>query len=167
MNHWNYLRRVLKQHDIYLKGSVGTTSRESRALAKKAAEWITANQTEIKRLVERAKVRAPIQSVMRPIGYNFAENAAMNALDNLLFLNSDVLLMARNAISVAKGYYLTQAKLSLNPLHWIEVVLFLPKEILTASGIEITSKLMNVSLTLVQIIYWAALAAWAILGIKA
>ena len=166
INHWYYLRQVLRKHDKYLAGAVKNASKELKESSLKAAEWITANQTEIKRRIDKAGVNAPRKTIMEPAGLGFAGQQTINALDNLLFLNAELLQQARRTIEVAKGYYLAHAKLSLSPLHWIEVLLFLPRELITASGIEVTSKAVELVLKMVQIAYWVILAALALFGLK-
>ncbi len=40
MNHWYYLRRVLRQHDRYIAGVSKNASTELKESSKKAAEWL-------------------------------------------------------------------------------------------------------------------------------
>jgi hypothetical protein len=166
ISHWNYLRRVLQQHDIFLKGAFKNSPEDLKSASGSAGKWITENLTEIKRQVKNAGVASPNKSFMEPVGMGYVQQQKINPLDNLLFLNIDIIHIARNSIEVAKGHYLTQAKLSLNPIHWIEVALFLPKEILTISGVEVTSKIISVVLNMVQILYWIALVVVALMKIK-
>lgn len=127
IGHCNYLRRVLQQHDIYLKGAFKNSPEDLKPASLSAEKWITENLTEIKRQIKNAGVDSPNKSFMEPMGMGYAQQQTINALDNVLFLNSDIINMARNSIEVAKGHYLIQAKLSLNQIHWIDVALFLPK----------------------------------------
>ena len=55
---------------------------------------------------------------------------------------------------LAKGYYVAQSKLSLSPLYWIELIVFLPREIIKASGFKTTTKHLDVITKIIQIFYW-------------
>ena len=115
-NHWYYLRQALAQHDKYLNGLANNALKEVKEKSEKAAEWLTANQTEIKRRVERTGIHGPRKTYMEPMGLGYAGQQTINALDNLIFKNTEILQQARSAITLAKGHYLTQAKLSLSDL---------------------------------------------------
>ncbi len=157
LNAWRYLAKALRKHHQYIKGIPGNANKDEKEASRAAAGWLTSNLTEIKRRVQAAGVQNPTHRFMEPAGYGHLVPQSMTALDNILFHNEDILTGANQALSLAAGHYKTQAILSINPLYWLEVVFFLPKQLVSASGIEVTSKVAEIGLKLVQIAYWIAI----------
>ena len=166
LNHWYFFRTVIANHNAFIKGLSDNSTEEEKKASGEASNWLTSNLTEIKRRIIRSGVNIPVKSVMEPAGYGFVGQGSMNVIDNMLFKNTEVLQQARYTLDLAKGYYLSQAKLCLSPLYWAEVVIYLPRELVKASGIEVTSKLAELILKIVQIIYWIVLIAVSYYGVK-
>jgi hypothetical protein len=154
INHWYFLNRVIKKHILWLKGLPDKASDLEKQQSKESAEWIESNTAEITRVYELTGRGKPLHSFMDAAGYGFVKQQQLNLLENLLFQNTELLQQARSRLLFAKGYFLTNAKQSLNPLFWLEVLFFLPKAIFSASGIESSSKVMDIGLKIAQIIYW-------------
>lgn len=154
LNNWRYLEKAKKKHRLYITGIPDQASDEDKKQSKQAANWLTSNLIEIKQKVEQAGVGNPTRIVMEPAGYGHVAQQSISALDNLLFHNKEILAQASNALSIAAGSYRTQTIQSVNPLYWLEVLFFLPKWFVSSTGIEITSKVAEVSLRIVQILYW-------------
>jgi len=161
---WRYLSKAKRKHHEYIMGIPNRASSEVKTKAKAAANWLTSNLTEIKRKVKAAGVQNPKRSYMEAAGYGFAVQQSMTALDNILFHNEEVLLSASHTLSLAAGSYKTRAIQSVNPLYWLEVLFFLPKQIVSASGIDVSSKVADITLKVVQIIYWVAVVAALVLN---
>ncbi|WP_115718826.1 hypothetical protein [Gallaecimonas mangrovi] len=157
LNNWNFMRRVIKKHDEWLAGLGNDAPEKDKAKAQKAAEWIQENTTEIGRVFKLTGREIPVESYMDGVGYGYVQKNRLNILDNLLFQNTDILQRGRSLLHIAKGHFLANAKLSLNPLYWLEVLFFLPKSIVSASGIEVTTKMAEVGVKVAQIIYWLAI----------
>ena len=153
---WRYLAKAERKHHEYVIGIPNGANQDAKQKSNAAAKWLTANITEIKRKVEAAGVQNPHRSFMEAAGYGYAVKQSMTALDNILFQNIDVLTSARQTLSLAAGSYKTRAIQSINPLYWLEVLFFLPKQIVSATGIDVSSKLADTLLKVVQIIYWVA-----------
>ena len=160
---WRYMLKAKRKHHEYIKGIPDGASQEAKTKSNVAANWLTSNLTEIKRKVKAADVQNPQRSYMEAAGYGFAIQQSMTVLDNILFHNQEVLSSANHTLSLAAGSYKTRAIQSINPLYWIEVLFFLPRQIVSASGINVSSKIADVTLKAVQIIYWAAVVATLIL----
>ncbi|RKX91309.1 MAG: hypothetical protein DRP84_11805 [Spirochaetes bacterium] len=165
LNNFLYLRTVLHQHDKFLAGKVKNASEKEKRVSQKAARWIQANQTEIKRRVLNAGVEEQIKSFMEPIGLGYGQTKNISTLDNLLFMNKEIIASARQTISIAKGHYWTQTWLSLSPLFWIEMVIFLPREILKMAGLESPSKIFQIIVKILQLIYWIISIVYIILKV--
>lgn len=154
INHWYFLHRVLKKHDMWLSGLANDSSKEKKSLSSDAANWISSHTTEITRVYELTGRGQPLESFMDAAGYGFVQQKQLNVLENLLFQNRELLYKARDRLQMAEGYFLTNAKQSLNPLFWLEILFFLPKAIFSASGLESSNKVMDISLKVAQVIYW-------------
>jgi len=166
LNHWYFFRTVIKKHNEYISGITKISTDDENIISREASHWITSNLTEIKRRIKRAGVNIPVKSFMEPAGYGFVSQQSMSVIDNILFQNLDVLQQARAVLELTKGYYLSQAKLCLNPLHWAEIIIYLPRELVKASGIEITSKISDLVIKILQLVYWLSLIAAYYFGVK-
>lgn len=160
---WRYLSKAKRKHHEYILGIPNQANQEAKATSEAAAGWLTSNLTEIKRKVEAAGVKNPVRSYMAAAGYGFAAQQSMTALDNILFHNQEILSSASHTLSLAAGSYKTRAFQSLNPLYWLEVIFFLPRQIVSASGIDVSSKVADITLKTVQIIYWVAVVVTFVL----
>jgi hypothetical protein len=153
-NRWFYLKEVLDKHDVYLDGNVEGASGECKQKAKKACQWIINNKLHLKAMVLQTGVADQKIIHPEPIGWGQIQNKSFSPLDNLLVLNEDLLMSARNTINVAKGYYWTEAWLSLSPLFWIELVVYLPKHLIKSLQLDDTKAGVNVVTNVIQVIYW-------------
>jgi len=165
-NHWFFLRTVIKKHEEYISGVPEASTQEEKNKSHAASEWITSNLSEIKSRIKKSGTNIPVKNFMENAGLGFASEQRLNIIDNMLFQNVEILQQARLTLDIAKGYYLSQAKLCLSPLHWAEVLIYLPKELVKASGIELTSKFSELALKIVQAIYWVVLIAVTFYGFK-
>lgn len=154
---WRFIKKACEMHEIYLKGAGEMPTLEAKQASKNAADWITENTTEIKHRVEKAGLDNPVLSFMEPKGFGYVGQAKMTALDNLLFLNQEIQQNASTTLRRTRGHFKNQAIHSINPLFWLETLLYLPKAIISASGIDASSKLADTILKIIQIIYWIAI----------
>lgn len=139
---------------MFLDGQKDGISEKIKKSSQKAWDWLQDNQLEIKNRVLNAGLSDQAESYMEPLGLGYAERRQRGVLDNLLLLDTDVLASARELMRRARGYYKTQAWLSLSPLFWLEMLIFLPREIIKLAGFNNSSKLFQISVKLIQVIYW-------------
>lgn len=151
---WRYMVKVCDQHNIYLQGVGDCAEKDAKTLSAKASNWITENTTEIKRRVKKSGIQNPVHGFMEPKGYGFVGQEQMTTLDNLLYLNQQIQSSAVAVLKRSRGYFKNEAIKSINPLFWLETMFFLPKAIVSASGIDASSKLADTGLKIIQIIYW-------------
>ena len=161
---WIFFKKVCEKHQSYSGGVSDNAPLEKKNLSRSASEWITEHNTEIKRRIEKAGIKAPIHSFMDQKGYGYVAQERLSILDNLLYLNSTVQHDVITTLKVTKGYYKNQTLRSINPLFWLEVICYLPKYMVSASGIELSSKLAETSLKVVQVIYWLVIIVAGILN---
>ena len=153
-NDWLFFRRVKKARSAYLEGALKDNPEELKENSEKEAAWLVANSIELRRKIEKAGLEVPTKSFMQAKGYGYVSQATIDAVQNILLLNRDVQSDLTHAIDVAQGHMLYQSKNSLNPLFWLEFLFFLPRELVSESGIELTSNLSRLALNITQLIYW-------------
>ena len=139
---------------MFLEGQKEGVSERVKKCSRKDRAWLQDNQLEIKNRVLNAGLNDQTESFMEPLGLGYAEKRQRGALDNLLLLDTDILASARELMGRARGYYKTQAWLSLSPLFWLEMLIFLPREIIKLAGFKSSSKLFQISVKLIQVVYW-------------
>ena len=128
--------------------------------------WITDHQLEIKKRVLNSGVGDQIKSFMDPAGYGFVQQKGISALDNLLFMNKDIMEASRELLERAKGHYKIQAWLSLSPLFWIEFIVLIPREIVKLTGFDSEKKVTKSILNIAQLLYWIVTIIYTIKLIK-
>jgi hypothetical protein len=151
-----YLKKVIIKHDAFLDWSEDEENEYKKQIGIKAQYWIQENILEIKSVVGKSGVGDQTKSYMKPVGLGYVQQRNISALDNLLFLNSEIIELARDLINRAKGYYKIQALKSFNPLYWIELIIFLPKELLKYVGVTGEERYSSTIIRIFQILYWVA-----------
>lgn len=151
---WRYVAKVCDKHNLYLQGADDSATEEAKDASDMASEWITEHTTEIKRRVKKSGIQNPIHSYMDAKGYGYVGQENISTLDNLLYLNQQIQSSAVTVLKRARGHFRNEALKSMNPLFWLETLLFLPKAVVSASGIDASSKLADTGLKVTQIIYW-------------
>lgn len=149
-----YLRKVLHKQDILLDGILKDTTEKAKRAAEKATDWIEENQLEIKKIVLNSGIGDQRKSYMESLGLGYAKEKAVSAIDNLAFLNSEIMGTGRQMLQRASGHYKIQAVKSFNPIFWIEFIVFLPKEILKYFNVDENAKIGSISIKILQVIYW-------------
>jgi hypothetical protein len=151
-----YLKKVIKKHNIFLDGELAKEDEQKKREGIEAGNWIQENQIEIKNVVSKTGLHDQKKSYMQSLGLGYAQQQNVSALDNILFLNADIMELAREIINRAKGFYKVQALKSFNPLFWIEFFVFLPKELLEYFGINEEAKVGSIIIKIFQVFYWIA-----------
>jgi hypothetical protein len=154
--YWWFFNSVINKRCVYIDGAFKDCPEEDKKKSERASAWLMSNITEIKRLIKRAGLSEPRINFMEAKGYGFVGQESINVLDNILFLNVNVQNNISHVLHVAKGHYLNQVKNSINPIFWVEVLFFLPKEIVNASGFVANTKVSEMLVNISQIVYWVA-----------
>ena len=163
LNNWAYMVRARKKHLAYVSGLSKDADEKTKKAASKAFGWLTSNLVEIRNRVLKSGVEDQTRVTLRPLGFNKARPAVGSVLTNLTFPDDETLGKARQLLAWAAGSYRSRAIQSVNPLFWLEVIFFLPKTLVSATGIEITSKAATAALHLAQALYWLAFV-WLLLA---
>ena len=149
-----YLKKVINKQNKLLDGVADNATDKEKRAAEKATEWITEHQIELKSIVLKTGIKDQTQTYMKPLGLGYAREKGISALDNLAFLNSEIMESSREIIKRAQGYYKIHAFKSFSPIFWIEFFVFLPKEIMKYIGVTEEEKKSSVVIRIFQILYW-------------
>ena len=160
-----FLRKAETNYDTFVRSTFDDADENLVSKGKISADWITENQIEIKKLILKCGLQDPKETLMKPIGLNYATSTSVSTLDNLLYVNEKIMEWGRDLIKKAKGYYRRQAYLSLNPIFWIESLLFLPRVIINYLNIEKENKTKPSVINIFQILYWLGYLIFAYLNL--
>lgn len=152
-----FLKKAITKHDIFARSHFKNASESDKKDGEKAGSWLEARLIEISKSVLNAGIHDIVHSFMKPVGYNHVQEQKMSVLENLLYYKDvNTLLQANDLMRRAKGYYWFESIKSINPIFWIEFIVFLPKEIVNyfASGNE--SKSLSIVTKIIQLLYWIA-----------
>jgi len=149
-----YLKKVISKQHIYVKGLSDNPPQNEIESSNKAGAWVHENLMEIKRIVLKTGVSDYIHTYMEPVGYGAVQQKSMSAIDNILYKNIDILKESRDILLRAKGYYKVEALKCINPIYWIEFIVFLPREIIRYFSTKNDSKPTSVLTNIIQILYW-------------
>jgi len=149
-----YLKKAITKQDIYVKGLFENPSDDQIMMSNKAGSWVNDHNIEIRKTVLKTGVADITHTFMEPIGYGNVQPKTMSALDNLLFKNIDILMEARDILYRAKGFYKVESLKCVNPIYWIEFIVFLPREIARYFSNSDDVKSTTAVTKIIQIIYW-------------
>jgi hypothetical protein len=107
-------------------------------------------KAEYARLLRNAKCKEYTLPYVQPLGYNRIAKGNLNVIDNFPNKRQDIVLSTINLISEAYGVYRSRIFESINPLYWIDSVIFLPRTVLEYLGV----KNENIAVKILNIIYW-------------
>lgn len=128
-----------------------------KKLSSEHTVWITTGQGNFTRhkgqvleLFKGANISEGSIPISEPTGYGVISSYSLPLFMNLDSRRGDVASIIIGYFDEAIGTYFHRAFESLNPLYWIETIIFLPKHLLQYVGIEVDKpsiKLCNVLLT--------------------
>lgn len=128
-----------------------------KKLSSEHAVWVATGQGNFTRhkgqaldLFKGANISEGSIPISKPTGYGVISNYSLPLFMNLDSRRGDVASVVIGYFDEAIGTYFHRAFESLNPLYWIETIIFLPKRLLQYIGVEIDKpsvKLCNVLLT--------------------
>lgn len=115
-------------------------------------------QPELIQLFTKANIIRPTVSVVIPLGYNQIKNSNPDVWDNMFVNNKEIITHMYSSFSQANGVFKLRLKNTLNPLYWIESIVFLPQNMLKYLGVKSNS----IGAKILNFIYWTATAIYAI-----
>jgi hypothetical protein len=128
---------------------------EDRTYENPTVRWLEERTRKVKSLVVEAGTAPPGFTVMRPVGYNHVQGGTLDPLDNWLARDREVTPRVSGALIRAQGHYKDERNRNLNPLGWIEQLVFLPRNLISSVDPRIPKWVKDV----VQIVYWITVSA--------
>lgn len=147
---WFYLRKANMKHHQFLQGLV-RDDKEAKTKSDDASVWLGARRAEIKRRVLKIGMSDSVHPHQEPAGYGRIMQVNLSVLDNLLLNNQAVQMKCKQLLSDAAGYSAVVARRHLNPIYWLDTLIFLPRAI--ASGIGAKTEQASVTVNILQAIY--------------
>lgn len=105
---------------------------------------------EIIDLLNKANIRPTISTYAEPIGFGHLVTQQFNSFDNLFLNNMTTISYNQTALLEATEVFKRRFFKSINPISWLELVIFLPQKTLEYLGVDseyISSKVLN-------LLYW-------------
>jgi len=157
---WYFLNKYKNLHKDYL----GADNEEAQ---NKFGWEINKKTPEIVKLFKNAGLKDTYFSFMENVGFGHAKENALGIFDNLACLDS----VGHNSlpIKVVKyftkglGIYEMRLKEAFSPFYWVNVILFLPQEIVTYLGISFEGKQAKFIVRLLNFLYWVFIAICKVL----
>lgn len=112
--------------------------------------YITKKRQSIVTLLERADIEDSFLPYAEPIGYGQLQTGNISVFKNLAMLRTDVCGIVSQQLVEAQGVFLSRVLNSFNPIFWFELIIFLPKNILTYLGFNPE----GIFTKLLQLIWW-------------
>ena len=146
-----FLRKVEGRHHTY------ATKKAKPSYSDPNDRWLEEHSLTVKKYVLEAGLDEPVEKMMQPVGFGYAQPVTFRVMDNWLVLKEGLADRAHIMLIRAKGFYRDQRNQNLNPLHWGELLVFLPKQMLEFLGVG-QPWLMNIT----QLVYWVGMLSLAV-----
>lgn len=114
------------------------------------------------KIFKKAHIKSSSVVITEPSGYGHLSTYKSDIFDNYPCLDERCIEFTIRAFEEAIGYFKGEMLNAINPIYWIETIIFLPKNILDYIGADtdkVSSKILNVVLTFV----WWVLATLAVM----
>lgn len=113
-------------------------------------EVFTLYTAPVKKLFKQAHISAPIIPFSEPIGYRQVMTASASVFDNMANKRQDTVCHMMNSFIQAKGYFRMSLLECFSPLHWVQLLFFLPSKLCEYLGISSD----KVAIKVFQLVYW-------------
>ena len=124
-------------------------SRYQSHIKKPAWEFVE-HSLQIVRIFKGAGVEDVTVSNVEFIGFGHFQSSRPSVFSNLTVTREDVVGAVLNMFYKSIGVYRSRMLETINPLYWVELIIFLPKQALNYIGIPPESAVIKIA----QIIYW-------------
>ena len=106
---------------------------------------------QIVRIFKSAGVEDFTVSNVKAIGFGHFQSSRPSVFNNLEVKREDIVSLVQRMFYQSIGVYRSRMYETINPLYWIELIVFLPKHALNYIGLSLDSVVIKTT----QIIYWA------------
>ena len=113
-------------------------------LAQEIPNWnFVRRTTETKDLLEKSGVGTPTLQRFEAVGGGYGREKVLDVLDNMMMNDNEVATHMIHLFHMAEGAFSFRIIQSINPIYWLETVVFLPSLILEFVGISRTSSISS------------------------
>ena len=113
-------------------------------------EVFTLYTAPVKKLFKQAHIPAPMIPFSEPIGYRQVMTASASVFDNMANKRQDTVCHMMNSFIQAKGYFRMSLLECFSPLHWVQLLFFLPSKLCEYLGISSD----KIAIKVFQLVYW-------------
>lgn len=138
---------------IYYKKCVRFDKLYTEWLSKKDASFLQ-HKNEIISLFKRAGIQDYFVSVVQPITLGTVQTNTVSVFDNFPSFYKNIAAVSLRMFDEAIGVYKMRMKETVNPLYWIEFIIFLPKHILQYIGFDMNTAAQRACNVLLTFIWW-------------
>jgi hypothetical protein len=108
------------------------------------------SEPQVVKLFSSAGVKDSTFSHVEEIGYGNLQSSRPSVFNNMSVRREDVVHITLRMFHKSIGVYRSRMLDTINPLYWIETIIYLPKQILNYLGVVPESAIIKIA----QIIYW-------------
>jgi hypothetical protein len=126
------------------------------------SDWtIQENKHKIINIFLHAGLKDTTLSVIEPGGYGLVKTINISLFDNIPLLRNDIPSIVVQFFKESIGVFRNRMVDAVNPIYWLESLVFLPKKIFNYLGVSADSLFIRSF----QVIWWLIVAAGTIIGI--
>lgn len=114
---------------------------------------------QIVALFRHAGITEPRVPFAQPVGYGQIKTGEVSVFENIASTREDVFALVIRAFHRAKGVYRSRIIEAINPVYWIETVIFLPQRALAFLGLAPETVFARIA----QFAYWVLTVAVGLL----
>ena len=129
------IKALHKEYNEYFQG-----------LAQDNASWdFVQRQSEVKDLLVKSGVGNPTLPRVEALGLGQVLNHNLNVIDNMVTNDQEIVQHMVHLFYMAEGTFSFRIRQSINPIFWLETIIFLPSLILGFVGVPSTSSLSKIA----------------------
>lgn len=140
-------KKYLKEYLNYVKNQNNWSIRE--------------NRQKIIKVLEKAGIEDSDQPVTEPAGYGFVRSSSFSVFKNIAVLRRDVVEIINGDLREAVNVYKSRIFESFNSIYWVELIIFLPRVLLSYLGVSAGS----IFIKIIQLLWWILAFASTLVGI--
>ncbi|MBY0377039.1 MAG: hypothetical protein K2Q33_00565 [Gammaproteobacteria bacterium] len=166
---WRELALYQKAYMKYLAVSVTMNSIKDYKLSDKERsilDKIQGSKSKIIDLFKKAELESPLVPVMKDIGLGYSKQVKVDIFENLdmtlIVVDTNIPGLILKSFTRGIGVYKQRAIEAINPLWWINLVVFLPERLVCYLGISVennshirlVAKTLNITYWFISVILW-------------
>ncbi|HHF7344418.1 TPA: hypothetical protein ACPSKB_000823 [Legionella feeleii] len=148
------LYKVKKFHSLY----VNYIEKIKKPEWTEVREKILQNKTDIIQILANCGLKDFSVFTTTPTGYGHVEHKQVSILQNLQYVGQINEINIPSTLDIyliqAKGILKKRIVEALNPLYWINTLIFLPQNIITYLGFSLDNKKTETITRVINVIYW-------------